>query len=550
MLDFPKWKVWAVWLSIAACFLLTIPSFVPENMRERWPGWIPQPSINLGLDLAGGSSILLEADTADLARTRLAAKRDEIETEFRRQDPRIDIGDISMRDGTISFMVRDVAKVDAARERLLQLTGSGAGMTGQREWTIEVRDGTRFIVTQTNAGLDQAVKQAMADAREVVDRRINALGTLEPTIVLEGRNRILVEVPGLKDPEALKQLLGKTARLEFKLVDITANPAEIAAGRAPIGSEIMPYPSAPTGQFALPYVAYPQREGQQPMIALKRQTIVSGDQLIDAKQEFDQNQQVVVGFTFNSQGGFRFGQTTRENTGKPFAIIVDGSVISAPNINEPILGGRGQISGGFTVQSANELAIALRSGKLPVALKVVEERTVSAELGQESIEKGILAGVIGTVALILFMLFTYLRFGVYTSLALLVNAVMVFGIMAFFGATLTLPGIAGFVLTIGAAVDANVLINERIREEQRIRNRAAVSAVEFGYKEASRAIFDANITNVISAAIMFMFGSGPIRGFAVVLAIGIVTSVFTGVTFTRLLVADWLKRNRPKTINI
>lgn len=547
MLDFPKWKVWAVWLSIAACFLLAIPSFVPQDMRERWPGWVPQPVVNLGLDLAGGSSILLEADVADLARTRLSAKRDEIETEFRRQDPRIDIGEISQRDGVISFMVRDVAQVDAARERLLQLTGSGAGMTGQREWTIEVRDSTRFIVTQTNAGLDQAVKQAMADAREVVDRRINALGTLEPTIVLEGRNRILVEVPGLKDPEALKALLGKTARLEFKLVDITANPAQIAAGNAPIGSELLPYPAAPQG---LPYVAYPTREGQQPTIALKRQTIVSGDQLIDAKQEFNQNQEVVVGFTFDGQGGRRFAQTTQQNTGKPFAIIVDGSVISAPNINEPILGGRGQISGGFTVESANELAIALRSGKLPVALKVVEERTVSAELGQDSIEKGILAGVVGTLALIFFMLITYMRFGVYTTFALLVNAVMIFGIMAFFGATLTLPGIAGFVLTIGAAVDANVLINERIREEQRIRNRAAVPAVEFGYKEASRAIFDANITNVISAAIMFVFGSGPIRGFAVVLAIGIVTSVFTGVTFTRLLVADWLKRNRPKTINI
>lgn len=547
MLDFPKWKVWAVWLSIAACFLLAIPSFVPENMRQRWPGWIPQPVVNLGLDLAGGSSILLEADVADLARTRLSAKRDEIETEFRRQDPRIDIGEISMRDGVISFMLRDATQVDAARERLLQLTGSGVGMTGQREWTIEVRDSSRFIVTQTNAGLDQAVKQAMADAREVVDRRINALGTLEPTIVLEGRNRILVEVPGLKDPEALKALLGKTARLEFKLVDITANPAQIATGNAPIGSEILPYPDAPAG---LPYVAYPTREGQRPRIALKRQTIVSGDQLIDAKQEFDQQQQVVVGFTFDGQGGRRFARTTQENTGKPFAIIVDGQVISAPNINEPIMGGRGQISGGFTVESANELAIALRSGKLPVALKVVEERTVSAELGQDSIEKGILAGVVGTLALILFMLVTYVRFGVYTTLALLVNAVMIFGIMAFFGATLTLPGIAGFVLTIGAAVDANVLINERIREEQRMRNRAAVPAVEFGYKEASRAIFDANITNVISAAIMFVFGSGPIRGFAVVLAIGIITSVFTGVTFTRLLVADWLKRNRPKTINI
>lgn len=547
MLDFPKWKVWAVWLSIAVCLLLAIPSFVPDSARERWPSWIPQPSINLGLDLAGGSSILLEADVNDLARTRLAAKRDEIETEFRRQDPRIDIGDISTRDNRISFMVRDVAQVDAARERLLQLTGSGVGMSGQREWTIEVRDGTRFIVSQTSAGLDQAVTQAMADAREVVDRRINALGTLEPTIILEGRNRILVEVPGIKDPEALKRTLGKTARLEFKLVDMTANPTELAAGRAPIGSEVAPYPDAPGG---LPYVAYPTRQGEVAKIALKRQIIVSGDQLIDAKQEFDQDQRVVVGFTFDTQGGRRFAQATQANTGKPFAIIVDGQVISAPNINEPILGGRGQISGGFTVESANELAIALRSGKLPVALKVVEERTVSAELGQESIEKGILAGIVGTVALIGFMLFTYLRFGVYTTAALLVNAIMILGIMAFFGATLTLPGIAGFVLTIGAAVDANVLINERIREEQRIRGRAAVASVEFGYKEASRAIFDANITNVISAAIMFMFGSGPIRGFAVVLAIGIITSVFTGVTFTRLLVADWLKKNRPKTINI
>ena len=547
MLDFPKWKVWAVWLTIAVCVLLAIPSFVPDSARERWPSWVPQPSINLGLDLAGGSSILLEADVNDLARTRLAAKRDEIETEFRRQDPRIDIGDISTRDNRISFMVRDVAQVDAARERLLQLTGSGVGMSGQREWTIEVRDGTRFIVSQTGAGLDQAVTQAMSDAREVVDRRINALGTLEPTIILQGRNRILVEVPGVKDPEALKRTIGKTARLEFKLVDTTANPVDLAAGRAPIGSEVAAYPAAPAG---LPYVAYPTKQGEVAKIALKRQIIVSGDQLIDAKQEYDQDQRVVVGFTFDNQGGRRFAQTTQANTGKPFAIIVDGQVISAPNINEPILGGRGQISGGFTVESANELAIALRSGKLPVALKVVEERTVSAELGQESIEKGILAGVIGTLALIGFMLFTYLRFGVYTAAALLVNAIMVLGVMAFFGATLTLPGIAGFVLTIGAAVDANVLINERIREEQRIRGRAAVSAVEFGYKEASRAIFDANITNVISAAIMFLFGTGPIRGFAVVLAIGIVTSVFTGVTFTRLLVADYLKRNRPKTINI
>ena len=385
----------------------------------------------------------------------------------------------------------------------------------------------------------------MNDAREVVDRRINALGTLEPTIVRQGADRIVVQVPGLQDPEALKALLGKTARLEFKLVDITANPADIARGVAPIGSEIMPYPDAPPG---IPYVAYPTQEGHQPQIALKRQTIVSGDQLINAQQEYNQNQEVVVGFTFDAQGGRRFAQTTQQNTGKPFAIIVDGSVISAPNINEPILGGRGQISGGFTVESANQLAIALRSGKMPVQLNVVEESTISPELGAESIEKGIIAGIVGTAAIVVLMLLAYFRFGIYANIALVVNVIMIIGIMALFNATLTLPGIAGFVLTIGAAVDANVLINERIREELH-RGRANNAAIEFGYKEASRAIFDANVTNVIAAFIMFIFGAGPVRGFAVVLTIGIVTSVFTAVTFTRLMVSNWLK-TRPKELVI
>lgn len=545
MLDFPKWKIWSVWLTIIVFTLCAVPSFMPQSVRANWPSWVPQPTVNLGLDLAGGSYILLEADMSDFSRVRLAAKRDEIETEFRRQDPRIDIGDISLRDNRITFMVRDVSKVDAARERLLTLAGSGVGMTAQREWTIEVRDGTRFVVSPTQAGTAQAIDQAMNDAREVVDRRINALGTLEPTIVRQGADRIVVQVPGLQDPEALKALLGKTARLEFKLVDITANPADIARGVAPIGSEIMPYPDAPPG---IPYVAYPTQEGHQPQIALKRQTIVGGDQLINAQQEFNQNQEVVVGFTFDAQGGRRFAVTTQQNTGKPFAIIVDGSVISAPNINEPILGGRGQISGGFTVESANQLAIALRSGKMPVQLNVVEESTISPELGAESIEKGIIAGIVGTVAIVVLMLAAYFRFGVYANIALVVNVIMIIGVMALFNATLTLPGIAGFVLTIGAAVDANVLINERIREELH-RGRANNAAIEFGYKEASRAIFDANVTNVIAAFIMFIFGAGPVRGFAVVLTIGIVTSVFTAVTFTRLMVSNWLK-TRPKELVI
>jgi preprotein translocase subunit SecD len=284
-----------------------------------------------------------------------------------------------------------------------------------------------------------------------------------------------------------------------------------------------------------------------PYIAVKRRVMVSGDELNNAQQDFDENGQPSVTIRFNGQGGKKFGIATSQNVGKPFAIILDNSVISAPNIQTAILGGSAQISGRFTIQEANDLAVQLRSGKLPVALKVIEERTVGPDLGKESIAMGVKAGIVSTIALIAFMIMTYARFGVFTTVALLLNALLILGAMSIFNATLTLPGIAGFVLTIGAAVDANVLINERIREEI-ARGRQAITAVQFGYKEAGSAIFDANITNVISAIIMFWFGSGPIRGFAVVLAIGIVTSVFTGVTLTRLMVADYLRRNRPREL--
>jgi preprotein translocase subunit SecD len=532
MLDFPRWKVWAVIVTIVVCVALSIPSFIPQSIRSTWPSWVPQPTVSLGLDLAGGSYLQLEADTKDVAASRLDAMRESVRSVMRR-DPRIDIGDISVQGGQLSFMVRDPSKVDAARERLLEITGSGAGLTGQRVWDISVVDTSRFVLKPTQAGLEEAIETAMNDAREVVSRRINEFGTREPNVVRQGKNRIVVEVPGLKDPQALKKLLGTTAKLEFKLVDTSVTPQQIQAGNIPPGSQVLPY----------------QEGGGQ--IAVFRSAMITGDMLVDARQDYDQQDGTPgVAIQLDGVGSRRFAKVTQENSGKPFAIIVDNTVISAPNINEPILGGAARISGGFTVESANQLAVALRSGKLPIALKVVEERTISAELGKDSISKGVLAGVVGTVALIFFMLITYARFGVYTTAALVVNAFMIIGIMAIFNATLTLPGIAGFVLTIGAAVDANVLINERIREEQRVRNRNALASVEFGYKEASRAIFDANITNVISAIIMFAIGSGPIRGFAVVLAIGIVTSVFTGVTFTRLLVADWLKRNRPKTIQI
>jgi preprotein translocase subunit SecD len=530
MFDFPRWKVWAVTLVILAGILLAIPSLLPKNQVERWPAWLPSARINLGLDIAGGSQLLLEADLADAAKQRLQAKEEEVTTELRRGEPRIQIGDVSISGGKLSFVVRDPTQLDAAFERMRTLS-QPQGLTGNRDWEISTMDGNRIVLTPTESGSKQALKNSLTVARDVVRRRIDPGGTKEITVINQGDRRIFVQVPGVEDPEALKHLIGQTARLEFKLVDLNADPNQVAQGRAPPGSQVLPMVDG-TGR-----------------IAVQRRVMVSGDQLVKATQGFDQDGRAVVDISFNTAGARRFGRVTQENVNKPFAIILDDKVLSAPNINEPILGGRAQISGSFTVESANELAVSLASGKLPVKLNVVEERTVSAELGRDSIHAGTVASIFATLAVIGLMIITYGRFGIYASIALLVNAFMILGIMAVFNATLTLPGIAGFVLTIGAAVDANVLINERIREELR-RGRRMLDALETGYKEASTAIFDANITNTIAAALMMYFGSGPIRGFAVVLLIGIITSVFTAVNFTRMLVSLWVKSKRPRAITI
>jgi preprotein translocase subunit SecD len=530
MLDFPRWKVWSIWLVILIGIAFAVPSLFPKSEVEKWPSWVPRTQINLGLDLAGGSQLLLEADERDAAKQRLEAMEETVTTELRRGEPRIAIGDVSTRGGRLSFLVRDPTQLDSAVERLRTLT-QPVGLTGSRDWNVSVMDSTRVVLTPTEEGSVKALKDSMTVARDVVRRRIDPSGTKEITVVNQGQKRILVQVPGVEDPDALKALIGQTARLEFKLVDLTADSAQVAEGRAPAGSQVLDMADG-SGR-----------------IAVQRRVMVSGEQLIDAKQSFDQDGRPVVSITFNQAGARRFGRVTQENVNKPFAIILDEKVLSAPNINEPILGGQAQISGNFTVDSANQLAVALASGKLPVKLNVIEERTVGPELGKDSIEKGLIASVVATLAVILFMLITYGRFGVYATAALVVNALLILGIMAIFNASLTLPGIAGFVLTIGAAVDANVLINERIREEQR-RGRRILDALETGYKEASTAIFDANITNVIAAALMYYFGSGPIRGFAVVLMIGIITSVFTAVNFTRMLVAGWVKRQRPRELHI
>jgi preprotein translocase subunit SecD len=529
MLEFSPLRRIMLYFLIAVGVLFAIPSLMPKSVLDQLPGWVPKSKINLGLDLAGGSHLLYEADTARFAKDRIEKLEERVRDAMRQSEPRIEISDVSVAGGQLSFMVTDASQIDAAREVLLPLTANGQG---GRDWNVQVVDGNRIKLVATNNGLTGALETAMESAKKVIEIRINRLGTLEPTIILQGKDRVVVQVPGLSDPEQVKSLVGKTAKLEFKLVDDLSDPEDVKKGKARVGSQILPY-----------------AEGGSP-IAVRRLGGISGDKLVRADAGFDQQtNEPVVNIQFDSEGGKKFADMTIKNTGKLFAIVLDDQVISAPRINEPIYGGSSQISGRFTTESANELAIALSSGALEIPLKVVEERSVGPDLGADSIRRGALAAIIGTVAILVLMIVTYGRFGVYANLALIVNISMILAIMALINATLTLPGIAGFVLTIGAAVDANVLINERIREESR-RGRRIAQAIETGYKEASRAIFDANITNVIAAVLMFQFGSGPIKGFAVVLTIGIATSVFTAVVLTRMWVSGWLKSSRPQELVI
>ena len=532
MLEFPLWKKLWLWGLTLALTAAALPSLF-ASAGLGWPAALPSPQVNLGLDLAGGSHLLLEAKSKDVAAQRLTNMEESVRQLMRSANPRIRIGDVSTADGRLSFMLEDAADIDRARG-LIEPVMMGNGL--QREWDLRVIDGQRMVLTPTQSGVDKAVNDAMDAATEVVRRRIDELGTREPTIIRQGDTRIVVQVPGLEDPEALKNLLGQTAALEFKLVDLTALPANVQAGVAPPGSEIFPYAPG-TG-----------RDGQ--FEAVRRLGGIRGDNLTGATAGVDpQTNENVVNIAFDTQGGAKFAKLTRENVGKPFAIILDGQVLSAPNINEPILGGQARISGSFTAESANSLAIALRSGALPVPLEVVEERSVGPDLGADSIRRGLLAMMIGSLAVITLMIATYGRFGIYATIALVFNVLMILGIMAALNMTLTLPGIAGFVITIGSAVDANVLINERIREE-RARGRKVVAAIEAGYREAGRAIYDANFTNFIAGVALFIFGAGPVKGFAVVLVVGLFSSVFTAVTLTRMWVAGWLRTARPNDIRI
>jgi preprotein translocase subunit SecD len=386
----------------------------------------------------------------------------------------------------------------------------------------------------TEPAIIERVRQVVEQSVEIIGKRVNQLGLVEPSIQRQGNDRILVQVPGLGDPQQLLDILGKTAKLTFRLVDSSMPADQALQGRPPPESEVV-YGS--------------RAEGREPYL-LEKRIIVSGEELTDAQPGFDQRtNEPIVTFKFNSSGARKFAQVTQENVGRPFAIVLDDEVISAPVIREPILGGSGQISGNFTVESANNLAILLRAGALPAKLTVIEQRVVGAGLGQDSIEKGKMASYFGATLVIIFMIVTYGTFGVFASIAVAINVGMIFGILSLLNATLTLPGIIGIVLTIGIAVDSNVLIYERIREEVRT-GRTPITAIDAGFTRALATILDSNITTFIAAAVLFFFGSGPVRGFAVTLGIGIITTVFTAFTLTRLIVAWWVRWSRPRQLAI
>jgi preprotein translocase subunit SecD len=532
MLYFTRWKAAAILLTALIVCLCAVPNFFPSKVVDSWPKWA-QRHIVLGLDLQGGSHLLLEVDTKAVRKDMLEALRDDARRVLR--DARIGYTGLVVRGNSVEVRIREGANSGQALDKLRTLSqplGGVLSATGQRSVDI-TNDGDLIRLTVTDPAITERVRQSVDQSIQIIERRVNELGTVEPLIQREGTDRILVQVPGLQDPTRLKQLLGKTAKLDFRMVDTNNSPDQATQGRVPPDDDLLYSSSAPK----TPYL-------------IEKRVLVSGADLTDAQPGFDpRTNEPIVSFRFNTAGARKFAQVTQENVGKPFAIVLDNEVISAPVIREPILGGSGQISGNFTVQSANDLAILLRAGALPAPLTIIEERTVGPGLGQDSIAKGKLSSYVGAAMVIVFMLVTYGLFGLFANIAVAINVAMIFGVLSLLNATLTLPGIAGIVLTVGIAVDSNVLIYERIREEVR-GGRTPINAIDAGFTRALATILDSNITTFIAAAVLFYIGTGPVRGFAVTLGIGIVTTVFTAFTLTRLIVATWVRWRRPQRVPI
>jgi preprotein translocase subunit SecD len=512
------WKKLVIILIAVFGVLLAVPTLVPSSAKY-FPSWIKP--IPLGLDLKGGAQLLLEVDTSVMLKEKNIQLYDEVRSALIDRDKGvIRFSDLRNTDDGVSLNVRDDGMVSKAKGRLRSVLGNNVDISS---------NGKNLIVAYTAKAREEMISDAMSRSIEIVRRRIDALGTKEPSIQSQGGKYILVQLPGVNNPEHIKELIGQTAKMTFHLVNENITSEQLASGHAPSGTDFLPY-----------------MENPAQMVPVYSHVEVSGDSLKNSEASFDQNNMPVVTTEFDSAGARRFAKLTTEHVNERFAIVLDGKVLSAPNIREPIPGGRGQISGGFTLQEAKDLAVLLRSGALPAPLKVIEERSVGAGLGADTIASGKIGSAVGVIFVLVFMLLLYGFFGFVADIVLIVNLMMIIGISALFGATLTLPGIAGIVLTLGMAVDANILPFERIRDEVRA-GAPTLRAVDYGFTRSTKTVLDGELTNLICALILFQFGAGPIRGFAVTLSIGVMTTLFTCLLLSRLII-DWYMNGKSKKI--
>jgi preprotein translocase subunit SecD len=520
MLRVSKLKVLLVVLISLFSIYLSLPTFFPQ-LKEH--PWMTKDAVNLGLDLRGGAYILLEVDFSAYEREQIQRSVDQIRIKFKNN--KIATENFLVAGNRISFDIASGQTQEEVRKEIFEALGTNIHLS---------RNDSHYAIEFDEQSSKAMRNDLMSQTIEIVRRRVDETGTREVDLQRQGDNYILLQVPGLDDPNEIKRLLGKTAKLSFHLVEDKANLMEAMQGKLAFGTKVLPLEGS---------------GGKGPaFLVVQSRAMVTGEMLIDAQTAVN-NGTPVVNFRFNNVGAKLFADVTTKNVSKPFAIVLDNKIISAPTIREPILGGSGQISGNFTVQSANELALLLRAGALPVPLKVAEERTVGPSLGLDSIASGTKAAAIGTMLVVLFMGLFYSLFGMFANIAMIINLFMIVSIMALMGATLTLPGIAGMVLTLGMAVDANVLIFERIREEMR-KGRTPIAAIESGFSLAFATILDSNITTVLVAMILYIMGSGAVKGFAVTLTIGILCSMFTAITMTKLIVALWYRRNKPKYLPV
>jgi preprotein translocase subunit SecD len=533
MIRFARWKIIVIFAVVAAGFLFAVPNLMTKSQRAALPSWLPNKAMNLGLDLRGGSHLLLEVDLKSVFRERLSNLVQSMRVELRKE--RIPYRNIGIAADVASVTIIDPDKtgpggatnIERAR-RILRAVEQGI--------EVESQSGGKLVVRYSEQARREKLDQALVQSIEIVRRRVDEFGTSEPTIQRQGDDRILVQLPGVDDPERVKRLIGRTAKMTFHLVDDRYQPG-------------MQLPAAPPpGMMYAPLDDKRVTGGQPVTYVIQRRAMVTGDTLVDSQPTYEQGRPV-VSFRFDNVGARKFAQATQQNVGKPFAIVLDGRIISAPVIREPILGGSGIISGGFTPEDAKDLAVLLRAGALPAPMTILEERTVGPDLGADSIAAGEIACIIGFVLVVVFMVLAYSTFGFFANIALLLNLVILVAAMSLLQATLTLPGIAGIVLTMGMAVDANVLIFERMREELRS-GRSMLSSVEAGYQRAFSAILDSNLTTLIAAILLFEFGTGPVRGFAVTLAIGLMTSMFTAILVTRFIIMLYISWRRPKTLPV